>query len=166
MLYVFLDFALLLLLCSRKSPIMLHLFTQQKPDYATLSALKNSPNYAERNSSIMDINLRGLGVGWWGLVTLAAWFRYETYRPAIKSQGRRVALHLVSHACGQWCRNRPLFFSSSFASQVPKDYHFFFFRGMFMSDQRWSSCCTFADGKRNNNTNTHCPFLTYQRSNF
>ena len=49
MLYVFLDFALLLLLCSRKSPIMLHLFTQQKPDYATLSALKEQPQLRRKN---------------------------------------------------------------------------------------------------------------------
>ena len=33
----------------------------------------------------------------------------------------------------------------------------FFFRGMFLSDHSWSSCCTLSDGKHNNN-NLHTTF--------
>ena len=32
----------------------------------------------------------------------------------------------------------------------------FFLGGMFMSDQRWSSCYTLSDGKHNNNNNDNC----------
>ena len=38
---------------------------------------------------------------------------------------------------------------------------FFFFRRMFMSDQRWSTCCTLSDGEHNNNLETSRFTLLY-----